>query len=65
MDKIDCLLCDYGLKRVYVDGGVELVCKIDHRPMRDYRHRLAECNGFREVPKESKDAKDKGSRKTS
>jgi hypothetical protein len=63
MEKINCLFCDHALKRVYSDGGVDIICKIDQRPMRDYLQRLAECSGFQDkgITKEV-NAKEKGRR---
>jgi hypothetical protein len=56
---MNCTTCENALKRSYSDEGLDIVCSIDIRQMGRYLNNLTECSKYREISKESKEAKGK------
>jgi hypothetical protein len=55
----NCLTCDLALRRSYSDGGQDVVCSIDCKPMNRNLIDLFECNKYRESGKDGKGKKEK------
>ena len=58
---MNCMTCEHALKRTYSDGGVDIVCEVDVRQMKNYINNLTDCTKYREIPKEV-NVKEKGRR---
>jgi hypothetical protein len=56
---MNCTTCEHGLKRNYSDGGLDIICSIDVREMKNCLNNLTECSKYREVSKEGKETQGK------